>query len=134
MKPAVIGDGVEVRESTLRKAGRGLFASRWFDEGELITEYGGTLISWTEGKKRRNDQKDSHIRAVDSQHTAIDGIGVSVIPGNAGASFANDPHCGDRSIKPSLWNAEFVRLEPRQQVGPPTLSSSRFCHPRIVSF
>ena len=109
--------GVDVRPSTIKAAGRGLFATRRFDVGDLITEYGGIVISCEEAKKRREAGKASHIRTLDSMYTAIDGLSVTVATGNPGGSFANDPHRGDVKEKPNRWNATFVKLEHRQQIG-----------------
>jgi len=114
---AGICDGVDVRPSTIKAAGRGLFATRRFDVGDLITEYGGIVISCEEAKKRREAGKASHIRTLDSMYTAIDGLSVTVATGNPGGSFANDPHRGDVKEKPNRWNATFVKLEHRQQIG-----------------
>ena len=114
---ASLCDGVDVRSSTIKAAGRGLFASRRFGVGELITEYGGAVISCAEAKKRRDAGKASHIRTLDSMHTAIDGVDVTLATGNPGASFANDPHRGDGKEKPNRCNAKFVKLEQHQQKG-----------------
>ena len=45
--PATIKNGVEVKESLLEDAGRGLFAQRKFARCELITRYAG--LSWQGG-------------------------------------------------------------------------------------
>ncbi len=107
---ATIGDGVEVKESTIPHTGNGLFATRAFQKDEYITEYAG----------RRRDAKDakhmpgSHIRSLVSQVYAIDGAydeeGNTIDnpqrtrQGKGGGAFANDA-MGPRN------NARYTHLD-----------------------
>ena len=44
--------GVEVRESLLPNAGKGLFATRNFDVGELVCEYTGKVLTFMEMQRK----------------------------------------------------------------------------------
>lgn len=70
-------------------AGLGLWSSRPFKRNDLITSYSGDEISYVEALRLRNAGKGSHIRTIESRHTAINGIKLPQ-PGEGGASFAND--------------------------------------------
>lgn len=87
---STIGDGVEVKASTIHGAGRGLFATKRFKKGNIITEFDGEIISRDEALRRRLAREDSHIAGLDFD-TQIDGINVQAVDGKGGASFANDP-------------------------------------------
>ena len=91
--PATINDGVEVKESGVPNAGLGLWATRAFAKGSLITEYDGEGISYAEAIKRRDAGVSTHIKSLDPMHLCIDGRGLTAASnGRGGASFANDPY------------------------------------------
>jgi hypothetical protein len=58
---ATIGDGLEVRTSTIPNAGLGLFANRPFAAQSDITAYQGQSIDHSVAVKRRREGADSHI-------------------------------------------------------------------------
>ena len=91
-KPGVIGDGVEVKRSTLGPmAGLGLFATREYNPGDPVTEYDGEVIDHQEAVQRRRVGEGTHIATLESQHTCVDGFGLSAqATGRGGGSFAND--------------------------------------------
>ena len=96
--PATIGDGVEIKTSTLtiegiEGAGSGLFATRSFQRGELITEYDGTKGLSKEACQRRAPQ--THMCHKDGIY--VDGHELTSayaqdppsVQGRGGACFAN---------------------------------------------
>ena len=93
-KPAAtIGNGVEVKESMLADAGRGLFAQRDFSKGSIVTEYAGTKLRDKFDAARCFPQTHiNHCSAAFhgqlSNDIYIDGI-CDPIPGSGGGSFAN---------------------------------------------
>jgi intein/homing endonuclease len=94
---ATIGHGVEVRDSQIPRAGRGLYAQRKFDKGEWITRYGGKMISKEEADAiRKNDPtRTSHMRALDHNNFILDAHDLLPEDGVPGASFANDARGSD---------------------------------------
>jgi hypothetical protein len=102
-----IGAGVEVRASTIGKeAGLGLFATKDFRTGSMITEYGGELIDAMERKRRVALGIHSHIRTLTPMHSFIDGINLKPEPGVPGASFANDP-CATTAVNTRFEKHDF---------------------------
>lgn len=71
LPPATIGDGVEVRASSIEQAGNGLFASRAFARGDFITEYDGREISHTEAQLLRAQGAHTHVRCLSLQHAYV---------------------------------------------------------------
>lgn len=51
LKVSTVGFGVEVAPSSIPEAGMGLFASREFRRGELVTEYVGRIVSRSEAQE-----------------------------------------------------------------------------------
>lgn len=70
-------------------AGLGLFTTEEFKCNAIITEYCGTFISHEQAHRLREAGRDSHVRALASQHQHIDGL-KQPVQGRGGASFAND--------------------------------------------
>ena len=66
-----------------------MFTTIYIPKNKLITEYVGPIIFRKEAERRKQQQQHSHIRAINCQHTYIDGIKVPEA-GRGGASFAND--------------------------------------------
>lgn len=103
-KPGVIGDGVEVRASTIAGAGFGLFATRDYGVGDAVSEYDGEVIAWDEGQELRKLGEGYHIGGLETYYTCIDGRGLKPNDfGRGGGSFAND---GCAEIKA---NVEFFK-------------------------
>lgn len=105
---ATIGNGVEVKPSKLgRNAGLGLFVTRRFNAGALITEYDGCVIDEREAKARQEQKISTHIRSLGPKQAFIDGRHV---PPNeswrGGASFAND------SFGTPAYNAKWEQQRP----------------------
>jgi hypothetical protein len=86
-----IGNGLEVKKSQIEGAGNGLYATRPFKKGEVITGYAGKEISYDEAARRiaANPLAFSHMRTVERQHTLIYGK-KKPRDGIYGGSFAND--------------------------------------------
>ena len=98
MKLATIGDGVDVCESLIANAGRGLFATRSFKKNQLITTYDGQVITMKEARTR---SRQTHLAS--REGIVIDGITVPA-KGCGGGSFAN----GEPLLKHS--NAKIVAI------------------------
>lgn len=102
--PATIGDGVEVKTSGIPNAGLGLWATRAFSKGSLVSEYDGEVISHSEAIKRSVAGVATHIKSLDPLHLCIDGRDLKATSvGRGGASFVNDPY-----TTPYRRNAVFV--------------------------
>ena len=86
---STVGNGVEVRLSNIPNAGFGLFTTKNFKKGDTITEYDGKIIDRRTALQLRSEHKDTHLVALTTQHSAIDGL-KKPIHGRGGASFAND--------------------------------------------
>lgn len=94
-------EGVEVKESGIRGAGLGLFATRVFEAGQYISKYGGEVVNMAE-LNRRYGKNATAPYAMD-----IPGRGrfVDAIYSNSGnARYAND--CFNSTFR---CNAELVR-------------------------
>lgn len=88
-KYASIDNGVHVKGSDLGPgAGLGLFASRAFKKGELITWYDGDVrpVMWAVAAK---PEELTHVRSLMMQEAVIDGLKKPLCC-CGGASFAND--------------------------------------------
>jgi hypothetical protein len=94
IQTSTIGFGLEVRKSLLLDAGNGLFATKPFIKNEYITEYDGDIIDAARAKMLQSRGKATHIRSLEPQHSAIDGLKKpSDAHNRGGASFANDGLC-----------------------------------------
>jgi hypothetical protein len=88
-EPAVLGDGLRVAPSGIPNSGRGLFTTRFFRRGDLVTEYVGTRISRERALQLKALNLHSHIRSI-SFHELIDGERDPQELQGVGA-MANDP-------------------------------------------
>jgi hypothetical protein len=110
----VIGDGLEVKPSTIPGAGNGLFCTVPFRKNEYVTQYSGLEISGTalesalreeRAALKRGRDPHSHTLSINC-HKAI--VGLSAIPatsGQGGGSYANDARERGRN------NTEYQRLQ-----------------------
>ena len=88
---ATVGDGLAVRDSILAGAGLGLFATRPFCQGELVTYYQGQRINEAQAQARRARGEDAYIVTLESMRSAIDGVRADALrAGFGGASACND--------------------------------------------
>jgi hypothetical protein len=113
--------GISVRPSAIAGGGLGLFTARDFAKGEVITWYDGAIISGAEAKAYREVDVDrvSHIRTLETGHTAIDGL-KTVVAGRGGGSFANDANWeGGGHARKDQNNARWHRLEASTRNGLP---------------
>jgi hypothetical protein len=115
---ATIGDGVTVKESNDIKGEWGLFATRAFTMGELITEFSGRLMDYRDVPALASR---SHIRTLTPLQWVLDGSRdenggriprfdeskPKYVPrmGKGGAAFANDAHQTERRV-----NCEFFSI------------------------
>lgn len=112
-KMATIGNGVEVRTSTIANSGNGLFATRDFEKNEPITRYEGEIISKKDAEKLEKQKKNSHFISYQAQHSVIVGLNDPTISqGRGGASFANDGKRDERYP----YNAVFDSTEQSEVV------------------
>jgi len=88
----VVGGGVEVRPSRIAGAGNGLFASRAFAKGDVVTFVDGPVVSDSEVRKRdkRDPSLNTHVVTLMSHFLVVDAL-RSPQEGRGGGSFANDP-------------------------------------------
>ena len=116
--PATIKNGVDVKESLLEDAGRGLFAQRKFVRRDLITKYAGKKLKDKFAAARCYPQ--THIVHVSptskgqlDNDVYIDGDREPV-EGSGGGSFANHKKCKQDCSAPSLrWSAARCSYGPR---------------------
>lgn len=81
---ATVGDGVAVSASTIPGAGLGLFATRAFASGALVTAFDGELLSPAE-------LRAAELRTHTVQHDGLIVAGLrEPVLGRGGGSFAND--------------------------------------------
>jgi uncharacterized protein len=103
-----VGDGLEVKESTIPNAGNGLFATKNYPKLSLITEYEGRTIFKKEADELRSKGKHRYIRVVVNLFQYIDGVKD---PEEArtkrlgGGSFCNDGAQSKMHV-----NAKFVNI------------------------
>jgi SET domain-containing protein len=107
---ATIGDGIEVKQSSIPESGNGLFATRDFNEGEIITTYDGETIDFKTAGELRKQGKASHIRTLVRMSICVDGFKD---PADAhrkgGGSFCNDANYSGDTAGVSKYqnNAKF---------------------------
>jgi SET domain-containing protein len=85
---STIGDGIEIKESTIPDSGNGLFVTKDFKKNDWITFYDGKEITREEAQSLKERGEQSHVRSLDINRTAIDGLRIPEY-GRGGASFAN---------------------------------------------
>lgn len=98
--PGVVGNGIDVRDSTLPGAGLGAFATRHYDRNELVTEYVGNLLM----DKRDAAALETQTHVIHAEGVTIDGLKVYE-EGKGAGSFANDP------VNPARHNVIPVTLD-----------------------
>lgn len=97
---ALLEKDLEVRESLLPSAGKGLFTKAFIPKGTRIVEYKGKITTWKEVE--HNDGKNGYIYYVRRNHV-IDASRHS----SAMARYANDAR-GIRRMKGLANNAEYT--------------------------
>lgn len=97
-KSAIVGRGVEIKKSQIENAGNGLFATRYFKKGEVVTKYSGEIISRKDADELRGKEKDTHFFAIAMGREVISGLtDPKEAFGKGGGSFANDSR-GNKSL------------------------------------
>lgn len=115
-----LGNGLEIKESTIKDAGNGVFTRVPIKKDQIITYYYGQIMSNDEIKKMKIET--SHTRTLFSQKYSIVGTrheksGLMIdfsnieeeLQGKGVAGFCND------AIDQSLNNVEFLRIETNSQ-------------------
>lgn len=124
--PAVVGNGVDIRPSGLPGAGHGLFATRAFESGALVTRYEGTEISRARARELfdRDPANASHFLTMPGERwRVVAGLRgdpqLLLLNGWGGGSFANDPRGGGgRPGEPRpAANVDFVRVPAAEGLG-----------------
>jgi hypothetical protein len=126
----VVGQGLQIKESTINGAGLGVFTVGPIGAGQVITEYYGAYVEWKEAKGRES----SHMRALFPMRLSIDGLYMSdgktkitnpstQLHGYGAAAFSNDARSEEEN------NAEFqtVHSESNRKAIDDYLSGSARC-------
>ena len=106
---ATIGDGIYVQPATLQGTGIGLFVTRFFPAGTMITGYQGKFISRKKALMLRQTGRYSHVIRCGNftfHGEFVDGVHEEDLqPRMAGGSACN--HMGEDQA-----NAKFVHFDP----------------------
>lgn len=97
---ALLEEQVEVKDSTLPGAGKGLFAKTFIPRGTRIVEYKGKITTWKEVDD--NDGKNGYIYYVKKDHVIDASRHKSAL-----ARYANDAR-GLQRVKGITNNAEYT--------------------------
>lgn len=130
--------------SQIAAAGQGLFTSVALNRGEIITEYGGEVLSGRQADAV-SKEKRSHFRVLVRRFYILDGsLHISPFyPGldfnedyyygwNLMASFANDPHSTDLKPNVTFWQIESPFEHPYPPI-PPALVRAPSDNDRFVT-
>lgn len=114
---AVVGDGVTIRDSLVPGAGLGLFATRDFEKGELITKYEGPVITREDALRHRQENV-----ANASHFLSMPGDRFSVVMGVRDALLLKQFSLGGGSMANTIGdsariNAEFVCVPGAEGLG-----------------
>lgn len=117
---ATVGNGVEVRPSTIPGAGNGLFATRRFERLDIVTMYDGELADAAECRadKERDPKSVSHYRSTRHGGVVIKGLRDPLAArGRGGGSFAN--HTWVASERNATLETDYLEkpVDGRQHVG-----------------
>lgn len=103
-----LGNGVMVRRSHTAP-GLGLYATRNFQKGEIVTVYSGNVIDKCDADMLRQDGLHSHCISMNSREV-IDGFRVPYKAGLGGAQFANTgglrKHCNTKFVVGEFFVAD----------------------------
>jgi hypothetical protein len=69
-----LGEGLSVRDSLIPNSGRGLFASRTFEENEAITLYCGHKFGEIQRRWMQNNGYGTHCKPLEQKLTYLDGL------------------------------------------------------------
>ena len=85
---ATVGNGVRVSTSSIAGAGNGLYATRVFSVGALITPFHGDIIDYKDAMEKRKNGKSGYIAPLMNQLLCVETDGI-IRDGRGGAQFAN---------------------------------------------
>src|SRR5262245_9149788 len=91
--------GLEVKESAIPKAGKGLFTTKPVKKGARIVEYKGKIKTWKKVKDEPGD--NPYIFYVNRNHV------IDARPSRAKARYANDAR-GSQRIKGLTNNSRYI--------------------------
>jgi SET domain-containing protein len=78
-------DSVRIKRSQLPKAGKGLFAKREFKRGDIVCEYEGEIVPWSECERRSDEGHEGYVVFI-TKNRCVDAFFTPWAPGR----FAND--------------------------------------------
>jgi len=99
---ATLGDGLELGPSLIPGGGDGVFASRGFQQGDIVTEYGGEVISTKYEPKREQLRDSAYVMSMSDRHVLLDGLHVPRRAGQPAAQWIND------AANPELYNVTYA--------------------------
>ena len=85
---STVGKGLDVRISRIPNSGRGVFALRNFEQGEIVTLYFGHPFGEAHRKLLQEEGRGTHAKPVDFKHKYLDGV-KSVFMGMHAAQLLN---------------------------------------------
>lgn len=111
---ATVGNGVAVKESTIKGSGLGLFATWAFRSSDIITEYAGPRISTSQAKQR---SVQTHLKRL-APGVIINGLRTPK-KGAGGGSFANhsaEPNARFHDDNNSMWLRATKVIKPGEEI------------------
>jgi len=120
--PSTIGSGLELRQSTIPNSGMGVFSTRYFKIGDVVTFYDGKVFMPSSATRQRirntnrpdGSSEDSHviyIRDFDSGDWLIDGVRSSQSTNGVGAgSLMNSRQRAGANVKCNVDNRPQKRM------------------------
>lgn len=87
--PYSLGHGFELKQSHIPNAGDGVYATRAYQKGELLSEFAGELLN--ENEYNNLDEKNEYIIQIEDDGNIINSENVPKVEGVAIAQWINDP-------------------------------------------
>jgi hypothetical protein len=108
---ATWNNGAKVQPSTIPNAGRGVFATRPFVKGSLVTEFAGESITRDEALVRREQGDHLYIRSLD-WNTLVDGV-KEPVEGRGLGSLCNDGILPQHNncVYKRYWHSQYCRYQ-----------------------
>ena len=95
----VLGRGIELRTSRIPNSGRGVYATRDFHTGELVTVYFGHIFGESQRKWMQSENLGSHSKPLQFKHSYLDGVKTALLGMRAGQLLNQ----GDASSQNCDW-------------------------------
>lgn len=117
----VLGDGIELRVSRIPNSGRGVFVTRDFHEGEVITLYFGHVFGEQERAWMQYHNMGSHCKPLQYKHSYLDGVKTAFVGMHAGQLLNQ----GDANTR----NCEWITLETKTSKRFVAIRATRYIFP-----